>query len=983
MFGKYMSNRQFVLLCLGIYLFINFATFLWTLVVSDGFLSVVWYVALLIVIVIVFFLLWDIVDQFVMARKTSRGYSHIFDILKLTLMACIIYFGPLLYVSWSIKDRYSLIKQSEIYFSEGRIDDAINLAQEAYDNSAIQSKEVKPFFFMQYLFEKSKVSEQKIYNKCYQASVNLAYCIQATGDSLDKAEDLFKNSINISKTYFRNDPEYLLFPLLGCFRIYMAREDNTRSDSCYYLLSNILSDLNRYDVFYKTQSLLLYSIFAEKTGDIDRAVALRREALSLYEDEDIDNEYFASILLKVIPDCLETNELSTAKKYLDQCGEILKKSKTKTIYREYLFVKARYQEYIGDVSEAENSLILALDLIKNTPGTSEVDIIRGEYALASFYFQNNKYSLACDLFEQSLKIASESKDNKILYQDVLLGSAISDYKSGKIETSLMKTELIESDLKKRFDQDFLFLPEDEKENYVVKFEKRITLINSIRASQADSLNLSCLFNNILATKAVALESNRFIRAFLAKNNAIILRRKYNELMNRKEVLNAMKMSGTESFLYSSKISDSLRVAEMTFLKSITEKEGFQKYMITTLTWLDVKRALNKGQVAIEFISVPMDLAAPDRRRYFALVITQNSDYPSLVQLFDESDLVTLLQNEGTVEEQINKTYTGRSFESLYNMIWKPLIRYTAGSDEVFVSLSGILHKISFPILTINEKYDVKILSSLRNLALKTSLADVSVPNRNATLYGDIDYGLNETSFPKRTRTIENDEFLSSIIRRSGYDSLPGTRNEIEDIAAILRKSKFQTNKFMKSTATEKSFRSLSQNIPDILHLATHGFYYPSDKILGMPGFLTQESELDYRLKNPFYRSGLLFAGANRLSSGSQLDDGILTSYDISRLDLSGLDLLVLSACETGLGDIRGGEGVYGLQRAFKLAGVENMVISLWKVPDKETSVLMKLFYEYHIRDHLSKQESLKMAQRIMREKNKFGPYFWGAFEIVE
>ena len=983
MFGKYMSNRQFVLLCLGLYIFINFATFLWTLVVSDTLLSVVWYVALLIVIVIVFFLLWDIADQFIMAKKTSRGFSHTFDILKLTLMACIIYFGPLLYVSWSIKDRYSLIKQSEIFFSKGRIDDAINLAQEAYDNSAIQNKEVKPFFLMQYLYEKSKISEQKIYNKRYQASVNLAYCIQATGKNLDKAEDLFNKSINISKTYFRNDPEYLLFPLLGCFRIYMVREDNTRSDSCYYLLSNILSDLNRYDVFYKTQSLLLYSVFAEKTGDIDRAVALRREALSLYEDEDSDTEYFASILLKVIPDCLETNELSTAKKYLDQCAEIIKESKNKTIYRDYLFVKARYQELVGDISEAENSLLLALDLIKNTPGTSEVDIIRGEYALASVYFQNHKYNLACDLFEQSLKIASDSKDNKILYQDVLLGSVISDYKSGKIETALMKIERIETDLKKRFDQDFLFLPEDEKENYVAKFEKRITLINSIRTSQGDSLNLCCLCNNILATKSVALESNQFIRAFLAKKDAFILRRKYNELMNRKDELNGMKMSGTESFLYSSQISDSLRVAEMSFLKSISDNEGFEKYKITTLTWLDVKRVLNKGQVAIEFINVPIDLATPDRRRYYALVITHESNYPSLVQLFDESDLVILLKNEGTVEEQINKTYTGSSFERLYNLIWKPLNKYTDGSDKVFVSLSGILHKISFPVLTINEKYDVKILSSLRKLALKTNLAEVSVPNRNATLYGDIDYGLNGTLFPKKTRTIENDEFLSSIIRRSGYDSLPGTRNEIEDIAVILRKSKFQTNKIMKSAATEKSFRSLSQNSPNILHLATHGFYYPSDKIPSLSGFLTQESELDYRLKNPFYRSGLLFAGANRLSSGSQLNDGILTSYDISRLDLSGLDLLVLSACETGLGDIRGGEGVYGLQRAFKLAGVENMVISLWKVPDKETSVLMKLFYEYHIRDHFNKQESLKMAQRVMRERDKFGPYFWGAFEIVE
>ena len=130
------------------------------------------------------------------------------------------------------------------------------------------------------------------------------------------------------------------------------------------------------------------------------------------------------------------------------------------------------------------------------------------------------------------------------------------------------------------------------------------------------------------------------------------------------------------------------------------------------------------------------------------------------------------------------------------------------------------------------------------------------------------------------------------------------------------------------------------------------------------------------------RSGLVFAGANQIWSedyGHEGEDGVLTAEEVSQLDMGKTQLAVLSACETGLGDIEGNEGVYGLQRAFKMAGVDFVIMSLWQIPDKETMEFMNLFYTL-LFEKQDLKEAFYEAQKKMREK--YSPYFWGAFVLV-
>jgi len=172
--------------------------------------------------------------------------------------------------------------------------------------------------------------------------------------------------------------------------------------------------------------------------------------------------------------------------------------------------------------------------------------------------------------------------------------------------------------------------------------------------------------------------------------------------------------------------------------------------------------------------------------------------------------------------------------------------------------------------------------------------------------------------------------------------------------------------------------------PRVLHIATHGFFLANQKTHAKQKDVTATA-----MEDPMLRSGLFFAGATRsicgLAPAADADDGVLTAYEASMLDLQGTELVVLSACKTGLGTNRSGEGVFGLRRAFQEAGADSVLMSMWQVPDEETKRLMKLFYENWL-GGMNKHEALRMAQRKLRDElraeGRDWPFFWGAFVLV-
>jgi CHAT domain-containing protein len=225
--------------------------------------------------------------------------------------------------------------------------------------------------------------------------------------------------------------------------------------------------------------------------------------------------------------------------------------------------------------------------------------------------------------------------------------------------------------------------------------------------------------------------------------------------------------------------------------------------------------------------------------------------------------------------------------------------------------------------------------------------------------------------------------------RGGQEKLTHTLDEVEQIEKELNSSQWVCLLDTLSLGTEESFKSLSGKKINTLHIATHGFYYTPEESdhIGY-AFLLPNNQTSAEDKS-LSRSGLLMSGANRILDGDSIpenvEDGILTAKEIADVDLRGLDLVVLSACQTGLGDISQGEGVFGLQRGFKKAGANSILMSLWEVNDEATQILMTQFYKNFVSGQ-SKRQSLQSAQRYLREYNAGQydkPEYWAAFILLD
>ena len=195
--------------------------------------------------------------------------------------------------------------------------------------------------------------------------------------------------------------------------------------------------------------------------------------------------------------------------------------------------------------------------------------------------------------------------------------------------------------------------------------------------------------------------------------------------------------------------------------------------------------------------------------------------------------------------------------------------------------------------------------------------------------------------------------------------------------------------FTGAQGNEESFKAQTGRNNNILHIATHGFFFEDEEVNTADLFKPQMQQIGQReqVLDPLLRSGLLLAGSNHAFTGhseqlpKSLQDGVLYAKEISLLDLSETELVVLSACETGQGDITS-EGVFGLQRAFKMAGVQTIIMSLWKVNDQATQLLMTEFYNNWIGKHQSKREAFRNAQNTVRAQYE-EPVYWAGFVMLD
>lgn len=425
--------------------------------------------------------------------------------------------------------------------------------------------------------------------------------------------------------------------------------------------------------------------------------------------------------------------------------------------------------------------------------------------------------------------------------------------------------------------------------------------------------------------------------------------------------------------FSSKIPNDTRLACHTYngllfgkslLLSIRTNEN------TKYRWTDVKSSLSEDEVAIEFGKYQYG----DTINYIGAVITIDMTNPIIVPLFTDKDLQLI-----SIDDQLYST-------TLSKMIWEPLDGIISYYKKVYFSPVGILHTI--PIESLPDYKSDGLISDRLQFYRLTSTRELVSNKKNterlsATIFGNIDYSVN-------LDMLDSNPLLDLGLTRGNMSPLPGTKREIETISSNLMSSYYDVSIYSNNEATENSFKELSTSNPKLIHVATHGFYWSDtnkiDKIQQrIINKYTKKSTSKEEIA--LCKSGLIFAGANNSLSGKinyiyMQDDGILTAKEVTNMNLNNVDLVALSACQTGLGEVND-EGVYGLQRGFKIAGVNSILMSLWEVDDDATCLLMSEFYNNYVKGK-SKQESLNEAQRVVRETLGYeNPEYWAAFILLD
>jgi CHAT domain-containing protein len=487
------------------------------------------------------------------------------------------------------------------------------------------------------------------------------------------------------------------------------------------------------------------------------------------------------------------------------------------------------------------------------------------------------------------------------------------------------------------------------------------------------------YNNLLFTKSISLKGTQKRKEAFLKTNDATITKLYDEWILKKQQLirQYMKKENPAQTDTTNRSNENelqrLQIEVNRLENELTVKaKDFKKLLkLTPPDWKDIKAKLKEGEAAIEMVRFQWrdQVYYSDTVYYAAYIITKDSHYPEVVYLPHAA---------ADLDNTFYKLYKNNIRLKLddkdsYNHYWKAINEHLNNTSKIYFSPDGIFHLIN--INTLKNPVTGKYVVDELEIHTATSTADIAFTQNTkkelstAILIGRPAYKTN-TTIAAAVKDETTRSFVNSF-RNNSVTDLPGTEEEVLSIKKEMELNKISVKYYLKEQADEEKMYQFHS--PGILHIATHGYWSGAG-----------ENATDgYRLFNAMVNSGLLLAGVvNFYSSSSFPDtyDGILTAYEAQNLDLEKTSLVVLSACETSLGYLDAGEGVYGLQRAFRAAGAGSIITSLWKVDDAATKDFMITFYQQFLQTK-DKADAYRYAQKSIKEKYKY-PYFWGAFVMV-
>ncbi len=827
-------------------------------------------------------------------------------------------------------------------------------------------------FFMMYDFsnaEKWMLQTMEIRAKVFQTTdpsycgslINLGGVYQAMGQ-YEKAEYYYLKAKTIYETHLKDKLDLWYANCVSNLAgLYTLLGDFEKSERTYLNILEFRSRSWKKGTDYASDLGSLAYVY-RLMGQYDKADSLIHEALRILETTvGKDHDKYAKYLSGLGQLYDIKRDYQKAELLLQEACQVSKRAVGKELPDNFQDLAELY-EHQGLYRKAEQMYLKAIQLYERNYSKEEPDYANLLFELSRMYFNMARYVEAEPICKELLTLSQKFLTHSQHH-----------------------------------------LSEREMGKYVNLFKEYQNLAYSLLHQRYSTGLGEICYDNILFFKGFLLNAvNQVKRVVLSDSNSI---EKYNLLKTYGRAL-----AVEYSYPYAER--DSAKVVELEEKSNMLEKE-LARYVseyggaVRQVYWKEVQARLKPGEAAVEFIDYPFqDRNASDSTMYSAFILTSGNSSPSFIPLFEKRTLDSIF---GTRIERkadyVNALYTlsdrgavavESPRRSLYDVLWKPLEKELIGVKTIYFSPSGLLHRINLDAIPVTEsetladRYHLIELNSTRQLVVP---GQIKQENNDAVLYGGIQFELdssfqyNEPLMAARSRGELTFRSIDSTLRGGSWNYLAGTEREVNAIEKIMQTYGVQTQLKKGYEATEESFKNMGTNnsaSPRILHIATHGYFFPDPK---NKKETLMNSEPVFKISDhPMLRSGLIMAGGNAAWQGKQTlegrEDGVLTAYEISQMNLSNTELVILSACETGLGDIQGNEGVYGLQRAFKIAGVKYIIMSLWQVPDKQTSLLMTTFYKKWLENKMTIPDAFHAAQKELRDIG-LDPYNWAGFVLVE
>ena len=675
----------------------------------------------------------------------------------------------------------------------------------------------------------------------------------------------------------------------------------------------------------------------------------------------VESEYYVDVLRRIAVVCNEMKDYAQAEELLDKCADIMRRSGngcydgfSPHLYAAYLLVRADNEQMSDRYASALKYSKLAHKVMTEEKVTEE-EVIRK-------FYQENLWKLA-----------------------YLYG------RNGALRKAVHYNSMAAALYRKNV-------------------EDRLGRMSEARRNVYWE-NASMTFDDIMTSSAAtdAFDACLFSKGLLL-NTSIEFRKRVEESGNKKAkkalaVMDSLVAAGADVRQIDS--------ADLSIVRLLGKDSGKQE--VRDIRWQDVQNALGDDDLAIEFVSL-------SDGRYAALLLRKGWKSPQMVEMWTTKAAHSVLS--ALLKQQPLQEYVNKNDRKVSEAIWSRKIRrHFPITDEgrIFFSADGLLHQIGIEYLplhtdagskdnsTIMDNYKIYRLSSTRELVMKPEWtarlegsasiyggAMFNPPKRYlsyaVSLLSETDSSLVDSEYEQRA--LEEERKLKGQGKSSKYRyasdkeyiaPLPATIREVHEIDSMLVVAGADTRLYTGVFANEESFKSRTAG-RDIIHVATHGFYVSaSDALSRNEYYKAHFAHNPAVLADPLYRSGFHLAGASPawagLSNYVGLEDGVMTAKEISLMDFSSADLVVLSACRTAAGDVSR-DGVYGLQRAFKNAGAKSIIMSLWEVDDQATYMMMSNFYRNRYVLGMSKYEAFAEAQRQLRARYP-DAYYWRAFILLD